>query len=1220
MKVPGIRGKWLFSVDRGGTFTDVIGVDPDRNVHTAKLLSQSPNYPDAAIEGIRRTLGVSEGDPLPENLITGIRMGTTVATNALLEREGTLVALLITKGFRDLLEIGYQSRPEIFKLAIKKPAQLYRCVKEVDERIDHSGKIRKKIDLEIVEEDLLRIQRMGISSVAIVLMHAWKNNSHERKVADLARKLGFKQVSASHEIMPLIKIVGRGQTSVVDAYLSPVLWDYIESVRKHTGKIPLEFMQSSGGMTDADSFMGKDAIISGPAGGVIGSAIVAKLNGIKECIGFDMGGTSTDVSRWDGTFEKTFEVQTGGIRFQAPSLKVNTVAAGGGSILWFDGQRFRVGPESAGADPGPACYGRGGPLTVTDANLLLGRILPDYFPATFGTGQDKPLDGTATQKKFGELTASISERLNTKLTPIEVALGFVKVANETMAKAVREISISRGYDVRRHGLICLGGAAPQHMCAIARILGVQEIVIHPLVGLLSAYGIARANHLRYAIQSIVKTLDRALMQSIEDQFEHLEKPLIEELVGRGTTENMVETRRFLDIRPLGTDTYLSIPFAGSLRDTSQATIERKFLKAYREHFGFKPSGAPLELVNIWVEAAGKGDIFKDKRQKIKDRSDQAMPVEFVDVHFEKKATATPVYRREECSSGQQIEGPAIIAEDYSTVVVEPGFFAAINDYGHIVVKPRQIQVETVSAKRDPVMLEVFNHLFMSVAEQMGYTLKNAAHSTNIKERLDFSCAIFDLEGNLVANAPHIPVHLGAMGESVTSIIGTNMGKMKPGDVYVMNNPHRGGTHLPDITVVAPVFLSSRPTFFTAARGHHADIGGITPGSMPPFATKIKEEGVVIDNFLLVHGGRFREKEIRELLLSGSHPARNIEERISDLKAQIAAVNAGIRELKRLVEKYSLDTVHAYMNHVRENAAEAMREALGKFLTDTHRFESRFEDFLDEGARIAVKLIIERGDDPPHSHRALIDFSGTEDQLASNLNAPVSVTTAAVLYVLRALIDEDIPLNSGCLLPMEIHVRKGSLLDPSPEAAVVGGNVETSQRIVDVLLGALGVVAASQGTMNNFLFGRPDGSGKQYYETIAGGSGAGDGFPGASAVQIHMTNTRITDPEVLEQRYPEIRLERFSLRRGSGGKGAYRGGDGTIREFRFLEPRTVSILSERRKYPPYGMKGGKPGVKGKNILLKADGSRRLLGGKAEFVVGKNDRIIIKTPGGGGFGRR
>lgn len=1218
MKSSNDKGKWQFSVDRGGTFTDVIGIDSLGNLHTYKLLSESPHYEDSAIEGIQRILGLQRGESIPEEEVTRIRMGTTVATNALLERKGTSVALFITNGFRDLLEIGNQARPELFKLHVRKPAQLYRCVKEVEERIDAEGNVIRCLNMKKAEADLLRIRRMGISSVAIVLMHAWKNPLHEQQMASMARKLGFRQVSVSHEVMPLIKIVGRGQTSVVDAYLTPVLMKYIESVRKFTGNIRLEFMQSSGGITDADAFTGKDAIVSGPAGGIIGTAAVANLNRIDESIGFDMGGTSTDVSRFGGMYEKVFEVETGGIQFQAPSLDINTVAAGGGSVLWFDGQKLRVGPESAGAHPGPVCYGRGGLLALTDANLLLGRILPAYFPGTFGITEDQPLNKTVTSQKFSEFTATINSSLPRKMTEIEAALGFVRIANETMARAIKEISVSRGYDIRNHALVCFGGAAPQHACAIARILGIPRIFIHPLAGLLSAYGIAMADYLRYATRSIVKELDRDLLESLDRQFDEMIQPLRMELLNCGTSMEDISVQRYLDLRPMGTDTFLSIPAV------PYDDIHRRFIKAYQKHFGFEPIGVPLELVNIHVDVMGKGNVLRENEIQ-KERAEEIEPVAKTEVYFSTKPIKTPVFRRDDLCAGIKLDGPAIVVEDFTTIVVEPGFSATLNEFGHILLEQKKAGSEEISVRRDPVMLEVFNHLFMSVAEQMGYTLRNTAHSTNIKERLDFSCAIFDPEGNLVANAPHIPVHLGAMGESVEAIIRENKARMFPGDVYVMNNPHRGGSHLPDITVIAPIFTEDvpntegrRPTFYLAARGHHADIGGVTPGSMPPFVQTLEEEGVVIDNFLLVRKGKFREKQLRKLLRSGPFPARNIEERISDLKAQVAAMRTGRREVQHLVNKYGLATVHVYMGYIRENAAEAVRLFLHRFLGKRKQFISTFEDFLDEGAKIAVTFQIEKGDHPPATCRAKVDFSGTSSQLSGNLNAPVAVTKAAVLYVFRTLIDEDIPLNSGCLDPVEIIIPRGSLLNPTPIAAVVGGNVETSQRVVDVLLGALGVAAASQGTMNNFLFGRIDNKGKQYYETIAGGSGAMEGHQGASAVQVHMTNTRGTDPEVLEQRFPELRLERFSIRRGSGGRGKFRGGDGTIREIKFLQERKVTILSERREVPPYGMAGGKAGAKGKNQLVKKDGQVVNLGGKVEKKVGPGETVIIKTPGGGGFG--
>tara|TARA_B100000315_G_scaffold258691_1_gene311729 strand:+ start:22332 stop:25817 length:3486 start_codon:yes stop_codon:yes gene_type:complete len=1153
--------KWQFSIDRGGTFTDVIGIDPEDKIHTLKLLSESPDYPDPAIEGIQRILGVSKDETIPEEKVSGIRMGTTVATNAFLERKGTSTALFITRGFRDLLEIGHQARPEIFNLKIQKPRQLYRCVKEVEERINAAGKVIRHLNVKKVEADLMRIRRMGISSVAIVLMHAWENPDHERIVATLARKTGFRQVSVSHEVMPMIKIVGRGQTTVVDAYLTPVLMAYINSVRKFSGNIRLEFMQSSGGITEAHAFTGKDAIMSGPAGG--------------------------------------------------------------GSLLWFDGQKFRVGPESAGSQPGPACYGRGGPLALTDANLLLGRIIPDYFPSTFGAKGDKPLNKKIVKKMFDGLTETINKSQKNKMTATEAALGFVRIANETMAKAIKEISVSSGYDVRTHALVCFGGAAPQHTCALARILGIREIIIHPLAGLLSAYGIAMADYLRIATRSIVKKLDRKLVKSLHKQFEDMAKPLVSDLVDRGTKKKDISVRRYFDIRPLGSDTFLSIPAV------NYGEIHENFYRTYRRHFGFEPIGVPLELVNIRVEVAGKSSTIKEKRAKSAEPvtsyrlpvTNHQLPVTSAKVYFTKEGTKTPVYLRSDLQHGEEVTGPAIVVEDFTTIVIEPGFIATVNEYGHIVLKQKEVIQEKVSVHRHPVMLEVFNHLFMSVAEQMGHTLQNTAHSVNIKERLDFSCAIFDREGNLIANAPHIPVHLGAMGESVKSIIQDNHGKMKSGDVYVMNNPHRGGSHLPDVTVVAPVFGEKEsPIFYTAARGHHADIGGITPGSMPPFAKSLEEEGIVIDNFLLVRNGKFREKEIRTLLQSGIFPARNMNERISDLKAQIAAMKTGIHELHLLVDKYSLKSVHAYMTYIRENAAEAMRQALLLYLGEKQKVKTAFEDFLDDGSKIAVSMKIEKGNRPSETCRVVVDFSGTSPELVGNLNAPVAVTKAAVLYVFRTLIDADIPLNSGCLDPVEIRIPEGSLLNPSPEAAVVGGNVETSQRVVDVLLGALGIAAASQGTMNNFLFGRADGKGKQYYETIAGGSGAIDGYSGASAVQVHMTNTRATDPEVLEQRFPEIRLERFTIRHGSGGKGKFRGGDGTIREMKFLKPRKISILSERRNYPPYGIVGGSIGAKGKNQLRKKNGRIVNLDGKVEMVIDEGETIIIKTPGGGGCGRQ
>ena len=1212
--------KWYFAVDRGGTFTDVIGIAPDGKAHITKLLSESSDYQDASIEGIRQILqDGGKSDVLSSANVTNIRMGTTVATNALLERRGTPTALFITAGFEDLLEIGDQTRPDIFSLAIRKPEILYKQVKDVEERITAEGKIEIPLNIDKVRVDLETTRKQGFQAVAIVLMHAWKNPVHEEKVAELAFKFGFKQVSISHRIMPLIKIVGRGQTTLVDAYLAPSLQHYVDSVQREVKGVPVDFMKSSGGLVSTDNLRAKDTILSGPAGGVIGYATITRTLGLTEVIGFDMGGTSTDVSRFGGEFARVFETVTGGIKYQTDQLDVETVAAGGGSILWFDGQKFNVGPESAGADPGPACYGCGGPLTVTDANLLLGRILPEYMPSTFGPNNDQPLDTIVTEQKFVQLTQEINQKLGLHYIPEEVAEGFIRVANEVMGRAIKKISIARGYDLRRHTLICFGGAAPQHACDIARTLGIKRIVIHPLAGVLSAYGIAVSERVERDAVALMTVYTEEIHANLLNQFGQLRNSVILRL-GKDLDRNQVQIQGFIDLRPLGSDTYLTIPIGTDQDIYSYEQVIHNFHQRYQHRFGFYPPQDQVEAVNLRIEAAVPGQILKEHPVPFTaELPDDKGILKFQNVYFNGKLHAAPVFRRRELKPGNSVAGPAIIVDDYSTIVIEPDFKATINTYGHVVLETISSRKIEVSRLRDPVLLEVYNHLFMSIAEQMGYTLANTAHSVNMKERLDFSCAIFDREGNLVANAPHIPVHLGAMGESVKYIKEQNTGKMNPGDVYVTNNPHNGGSHLPDITVVSPVFISSgKLVFFVASRGHHADIGGITPGSMPPFGTTAEEEGVVIDNFLLVSENQLREREVRELLLGATYPARNVKERLSDLRAQVAANNKGIQELKRLVRQYTLPVVSAYMQHIQINAMEAMTNALGNFLKEQPVFEGQFEDYLDDGSRIAVSIRIERGENPPASHRMFIDFSKTSAETKGNLNAPVAVTKAAVLYVLRTLIDRDIPLNAGCLKPVKIHIPKGCLLNPSPRAAVVGGNVETSQRVVDVLYGALEVAAASQGTMNNFLFGREDGKGQQYYETVAGGSGAIEGQPGTSAVQVHMTNTRITDPEVLEYRFPEIFIDRFKIRRGSGGLGKWVGGDGVERAVRFQKPMHVSILSERRKYPPYGIKGGEPGKKGINLLVRKDGTKIELGGKVDRIVEKGETIVIQTPGGGGYG--
>jgi len=1203
--------QWFFAVDRGGTFTDIIGIDPSNKIHTSKILSDSSAYSDPVVAGIRRILNVRGDDKIPIDRVERIRIGTTVATNALLERKGSKTALLITSGFADLLEIGNQARPELFDLCIIKPDQLYYSVSEIPERLDAEGNIVRELDEERVEKVLEDLYDSGIRSVAIVLMHSWKNPMHEERCYDLAKDVGFENISISSRIMPLIKIVGRGQTTVVDSYLFPILNQYISSLQSELGDIPIEFMQSSGGLTDSLSLTGKDSIMSGPAGGVIGSAAVGNANNLDDIIGFDMGGTSTDVSRYDGSFTRVTEIEAGGINFQTSSLDIKTVAAGGGSLLWFDGRKLQVGPESAGANPGPVCYGLDGKLTLTDANLLLGRINPDFFPRVFGPEQNQKLNASESKDNFENLRSEVNKSTLSSFSSEELALGFVDIANEKMAGTIKEISVSRGYDVRDHALVCFGGAAPQHCCGIARILGIKQIVIHPLSSLLSAYGIANSKQFRYGLRSMVQKFDSQSHVEALSGIQSLESPLIEEIQKLGVSENIAK-EHFMDLRVVGTDSTITIPCSNFDQ------MVESFEERHRNLFGFLPSGE-LEIANIRVEVSGSRREIEEQ----KPNPDLSSPVTIgqSEVYFNHQFMSTPIYSRNSLPKGFKLAGPAMITDLNLTIVVEPGFTAGVNGLGHIVIDQKTFHKSQISTEKDPVSLEIFNNLFMSIAEQMGFTLKNTAHSVNIKERLDFSCALFDNEGNLVANAPHVPVHLGAMGESVKSIIASNEGRMKDGDFYLINNPHKGGSHLPDLTVISPVFSGSQePIFYAASRGHHADIGGITPGSIPPFSTSIYEEGIIIDNFLIVENGILKEKEFEDLMLSSESPARNIGERKHDINAQIVAVRKGILEIDSLIEKYGLPTVQAYMGHIRENSAEAMSNALEEYLGDEKSKESSFEDFLDNGAKIAVNIKVIKREDRIPSFHAVVDFNGTSPQMKNNLNAPIAVTKAAVLYVFRLLINKDIPLNSGCLDQIEVIIPEGSLLNPDDNAAVVGGNVETSQRITDVLLGALGIAAASQGTMNNFVFGSADDSGNQYYETIAGGSGAIEGSNGASAVQVHMTNTRSTDPEILEHRFREIRLESFRIRHGSGGDGKNKGGDGVIREINFLEPRKVSIVSERRKIPPYGVSGGEPASCGSNLLRKVSGEEIDLGGKVERIIESGETVIINTPGGGGFGSK
>jgi 5-oxoprolinase (ATP-hydrolysing) len=1202
--------KWRFAADRGGTFTDVVGVDPAGRYHTLKLLSTSPEYEEASVEGICRMLGVQAGQRLPEEKIAGIRFGTTVATNALLERRGGRVVLLITRGFRDLLEIGNQNRPDVFRLCVRKSLPFYETVIEVDERTDCGGATIRRLDSEAVLKEIERLNTKDIDAAAVVFMHSWINPSHELLCEELLRRKGLSNILLSHRTINLIKIVGRGQSTIVDAYLSTVITRYLEGIKKVAGDIPLAFMQSSGVLTSPASFTGRNALLSGPAGGAIAVARIAEETGIGKVIGFDMGGTSTDVSRYEGCIERVYEKEAGGIPLQTEMIDIVTVAAGGGSVLGFDGRKMTVGPESAGADPGPAAYGFGGPLTVTDANLLTGRVIPGYFPKTFGPGRNAPPDVDIVRKKFALLTTEINDAMSTSFSPEEAAEGFLRVANEKMALAIKEISVSRGFDIREYTLVCFGGAAGQHACSVASLLDIGRIVIHPLGGLMSAYGIGLSSPAWRTAKTVLMMYDRVTHGELLALFEELGKALLLNTADPGVC---LASKREIDLRPKGSEAFLTLPF-GDFDETVEAFRER-----YSRLFGFRPDVRELEAVNIRVEVGSSTEFFPP--YSAGKTGTVLLPSTNQVMHHDGKALAAPVYLKKSLPARATISGPAFIIDPNYTVVVDPGYDAEADEKGMLVLTYRAAKKRYCgedTRKADPVLLEVFNSLFTGIAGEMGTTLKNTAHSVNMKERFDFSCALFDAEGDLVANAPHIPVHLGAMSDTVKAVLSDRLSDLKEGDVYLTNNPYRGGSHLPDMTVVCPVFSKEGGLiFFTAARGHHSDVGGRTPGSMPASASHIEEEGVIVDNLLLVRDGVFREDSLRHALQAGSYPVRNIRERIFDLEAQVAACHRGGKELLRAIDRYGPATVHAYKRFIRENSAYSVKEGLRRFLAGG-RFFSAFEDRLDDGTRIRVAVSLEGGPNPGDVLRAKIDFTGTGKQhLNDNLNAPISVARSAVMYVLRALVDRDIPLNSGCLDPVEIIIPGGTILDPLYPVPVASGNVETSQRIVDVLLGAFGIAAASQGTMNNLLFQVEREI--PYYETIAGGAGALDGCPGASGVQVHMTNTRITDPEVLECAHPGVRVDRFTLRTGSGGNGRFRGGDGIIREIRFLKPAAVSILSERRVYAPYGMAGGEAGRCGVNLMRKQDGRTITLGHREVFNVESNDVIVIETPGGGGYGK-
>ena len=1206
-----MMARWQFWIDRGGTFTDIVARRPDGGIATHKLLSENPGrYPDAAIAGIRELLGVPAGMPIPVEKIDAVKMGTTVATNALLERKGEATVLFITRGFRDQLRIAYQNRPRIFDRHIVLPELLYRKVTEINERMGAHGEIVTPLDEAEVERELAAARAEGFRSIAIVFMHGYRYSAHESRVAHLARDAGFDQVSVSHTVSPLMKIVSRGDTTVVDAYLSPILRRYVDQVAAELPGARLMFMQSNGGLTDAHRFQGKDSILSGPAGGIIGMVRTSEAAGFKKVIGFDMGGTSTDVSHYAGELEREFETQVAGVRMRAPMMSIHTIAAGGGSILFFDGQRQRVGPDSAAANPGPASYRRGGPLTVTDCNVMLGKIQPAFFPKVFGPNGDEALDDAVVRVKFAELAKQIEKETGQAQTPESVAEGYIRIAVANMANAIKFISVQRGHDVTEYTLACFGGAGGQHACLVADELGMKRVYIHPLAGVLSAYGMGLAQVRALREEAVEKRLEDGALTDIEEKCVTLGEQCVHELAEQGVQFERLEKR--VHLKYDGTDTSLSVPLA------SVAKMRDDFERLYRHRFSFLMPDRALIAEAVSVEAVGRSEAGPGLLPTNAVSASKPKALAIVAMTTGAKRHDTAVYSRDELAPGTRIAGPAIIAERNATTIVEPEWEASITELGHLVLE-RVVERKSryaLGTRADPVMLEVFNNLFMSIAEQMGVRLAQTAYSVNIKERLDFSCALFDAEGNLIANAPHMPVHLGSMGESIKTVVRKNLGRMKPGDVYVLNDPYNGGTHLPDVTVVTPVFedLSSvtpakagaqspRILFYVGSRGHHADIGGITPGSMPPFSKTVEEEGVLLDNVKLVEDGRMLEAEFRRLLTSARYPARNPDQNVADIRAQIAANEKGVNELKRMVAHFGLAVVQGYMRHVQDNAEECVRRVIGVLK------DGEFAYPMDNGAVIKVKVSI--GAD---KRSATVDFTGTSPQLASNYNAPSAVVYAAVLYVFRTLVDDDIPLNAGCLKPIEIIIPEGSMLNPRPPAATVAGNVETSQCLTDAIYGALGVMAASYGTMNNFTFGNDR---YQYYETISGGTGAGPGFDGTDTVQAHMTNSRLTDPEVLEWRFP-VRIDSHQIRAGSGGKGKWHGGNGATRRVRFLEPMTAAILAGHRIVPPYGMAGGAPGDVGRNWVERADGSRTELTYADETQMGPGDVFVIETPGGGGFG--
>ncbi|MFD0859375.1 hydantoinase B/oxoprolinase family protein [Roseovarius aquimarinus] len=1184
--------RWEFWIDRGGTFTDIVALDPGGALHTHKLLSENPErYEDAAVEGIRQLIGQRD---LPEGSIAAVKMGTTVATNALLERKGAPVLLLITRGFRDLLKIGYQTRPRLFDLHIMRPDLLYDRVAELDERLDAEGRVIRPLDEDAARAALQDAHDAGIRAVAIAGLHAYLNPEHEARVAEIARETGFTQVSTSHEVSRLAKLVGRGDTTVVDAYLSPILRRYVDRVADAldlgTACERLLFMQSNGGLTEARRFQGKDAILSGPAGGIVGMVHTGQAAGYDRLIGFDMGGTSTDVSHYAGDYERSFETEVAGVRMRAPMMDIHTVAAGGGSICKFEDGRFQVGPESAGADPGPACYRRGGPLTVTDCNVMLGKLSPDHFPQVFGETGAEPLDAEVVRAKFETLAEEVAAATGeAPRKPEDIAQGFLRIAVENMANAIKKISVQRGHDVTRYTLQCFGGAGGQHACGVADALGMTRVLVHPYAGVLSAYGMGLAPIT--AMKEAQIDLPLGEYARAMETVEALAEETLAEVAAQGGTEAAAAHR--LHLRYDGS--HQAIPVEGS----TEATARELFETAHKKRYGFVSPGRDIIIDMVSVESSGaaREDIA------LTPPDGDGAPLAHVPVYEKGDWRRVPIHDRAALNAGAAIKGPAIVTEPTGTNVIEPGWTARLDARANLVIERHApLRGEVAGTEADPILLEVMGNLFMSVADQMGATLANTSWSVNIKERLDFSCAIFDAKGDLVANAPHVPVHLGSMSDSVKTIMRLNP-DARPGDAFMLNSPYNGGTHLPDVTVITPLFDEGKPVMWLGSRGHHADIGGRTPGSAPPDSTHIEEEGVLIDNVQLVRGGEFLEAEAGAVLRGGRYPCRNVAQNMADLKAQVAANETGKQALMGVIETYGLDVVRAYMGHVQDNAEAAVRRVIDKLADGAFLYP------MDHGAEIRVSIRVDHD-----AREAVIDFTGTSPQHSGNYNAPRSICDAVVLYVFRTLVGADIPLNQGCLKPLRIIVPEGSMLNPVHPAAVISGNTEVSQAMCNALYGALGVIAGSQGTMNNFIWGN---DAFQNYETIAGGTGAGPGFDGCDAVQSHMTNTRMTDPEILEKRFP-VRLEEFGIRHGTGGAGRWRGGDGVLRRMRFLEPVTVTTLCSHRDVPPFGVEGGLPGAVGLNWAELADGTRRDLKGCDEIELEAGAVFGMQTPGGGGWG--